>query len=160
MTNPIPAEATGFIPHLVVDDAEAAIEFYVIAFGAKEHHRMATPDGKLMHATLSIDGQTLYVCDDFPEFGGGVERAARKLPASPVTIHRFVVDVDGAFGMAVSSGASVVMEPADMFWGDRYAIVRDPFGHLWSFARRNKDMSPEEQAAAVAAMFQSPPACD
>lgn len=153
MTNPIPAEATGFIPHLVVHNAADAIEFYVVAFGARELHRHSAPDGRVMHATLQVDGQTLYLNDDFPEYAGGLERAASKLPTSPVTIHRFVVDVDGAFGMAVSAGATPLMEPDEMFWGDRYAIVRDPFGHHWSFARRTKELTHEEQVRAGEALF-------
>lgn len=153
MTRPIPPEATGFIPHLVVDRADEAIEFYVVAFGAKELHRHSAPDGRVMHATLQVDGQTLYLNDDFPEYSGGQVRAASGLPATPVTIHRFVVDVDGAFGMAVSAGATAVMEPAEMFWGDRYAIVRDPFGHQWSFARRTADLTHEQQVEAGRALF-------
>jgi PhnB protein len=153
MTRPLPPEATGFIPHLIVEGATDAIEFYVVAFGARELHRTSAPDGRVMHATLQVDGQTLYLADDFPEYADGRRRAAGRLPASPVTIHRFVVDVDGAFGMAVSAGATPLMEPEEMFWGDRYAIVRDPYGHVWSFARRTKDLTPEEQAAAARALF-------
>ena len=127
--------ATGLVPHIVVNDAKAAIDFYAKAFGAEEVMRMPTEDGsKLMHAELRIDGSPLYLCDDFPEFCGGTSRTPTALGNSPVTIHRYVPDCDKAIAKAEAAGAEVTMPAQDMFWGDRYGQVTDPFGHHWSFA--------------------------
>lgn len=152
MTNPIPQ--TGIIPHLVVNDANAAIDFYTRAFGAEELCRMPAPDGKkLMHAELKIGDNLVYLCDDFPEMCGGRERAATALGGSPVTVHQYVKDCDAAIDLAERAGATVTMPAADMFWGDRYGNVTDPFGHHWSFATHIKDMTPEEMAEAAAGAF-------
>jgi PhnB protein len=120
--------------HLVVDGAAKAIEFYKAAFGAEEVRRMPAEDGvRLMHAELAIDGGKLLLCDDFPEYCGGKERAASKLGATPVILHLAVPDCDAAIARAAAAGATVTMPAADMFWGDRYGQVRDPFGHEWEF---------------------------
>lgn len=121
----------GLIPHLVVKGAAAAIDFYKAAFGAEELGRMPTEDGRLMHATLKIHDSILFLCDDYPEMCGGVSRA----PAgpSPVTIHMCVENCDAAIDRAAKAGATVTMAAEDMFWGDRYGQILDPFGHAWSF---------------------------
>lgn len=125
----------GLVPHIVVSGAVQAIEFYKEAFGAQEVHRVPAEDGKrLMHAELKIGEGTLYLCDDFPEFCGGKSRSATALGGSPVVIHQYVPNVDDAVKRAADAGAKVVMPPADMFWGDRYASIEDPFGHSWSLA--------------------------
>lgn len=124
----------GVVPHLVVKGAVAAIDFYKKAFGAEEVFRMPGEDGKrLMHAELKINGLTVYLADDFPEYCGGKERNPKALGGTPVTLHQYVADVDAAFNRAVAAGATAAMPPADMFWGDRYAQVNDPYGHNWSF---------------------------
>ncbi|HUR53042.1 MAG TPA: VOC family protein [Gemmataceae bacterium] len=124
---------TGLIPHLVVKGAAAAIDFYKAAFGAVEEHRMAMPGSDLLlHASLKIDGNSVFLCDDFPDFCGGVSRAPSG-PAS-VTLHICVADADATFNQAVAAGAKVSMPIGDMFWGDRYGTVTDPFGHSWSFS--------------------------
>lgn len=130
----------GVIPHLVVKGAAKAIEFYKAALGAEELDRHeASPeftggaaDGRLMHATLKINGVTVFLCDDFPELCGGVSRA----PAgpSPVTLHICVPSADAAIAKAAAAGATVTMPAGDMFWGDRYGQIVDPFGHAWSFS--------------------------
>jgi PhnB protein len=122
----------GLIPHLVVKGAAKAIDFYKAALGAVELTRVPTEDGRLMHAALLVDGNTLFLCDDFPEHCGGVSRA----PAgpSPVTLHLCVPNCDAAISRAAAAGGTVVFPAADMFWGDRYGQVRDPFGHTWSFS--------------------------
>ncbi|MBL8878841.1 MAG: VOC family protein [Phycisphaerales bacterium] len=125
----------GLVPHLVVQGASDAIEFYKKAFGATELIRMPAQDGKrLMHAELSIGPSTLYLCDDFPEFCGGKSRAPKSLGGTPVTIHQYVQSCDEAMAKAAAAGATVTMPAQDMFWGDRYGQVTDPFGHHWSFA--------------------------
>ncbi len=154
MTEPIPQGHEGLIVHLVVDDAAGAIEFYKKAFGAEEIARCPTPDGKkLMHAELTIGGRPVYLCDDFPEFCGGQSRTSKALGASSVNIHRYVEDCDAAVKRAENAGATVTFQPADMFWGDRYAKVDDPYGHVWAFATHLSDPSPEEMASAAQEMF-------
>ena len=121
--------------HLVVKGAAAAIDFYKAALGAVEVYRMPADDGqRLMHAELQLDGGRLFLCDDFPDMCGGVSRA----PAgpSPITLHLDVPNADAAIARAAAAGATVAMPAADMFWGDRYGQIVDPFGHSWSFAHR------------------------
>jgi PhnB protein len=128
------AYTSSLIPHLVVKGAGKACEFYKAAFGAVENLRMPDPSGgdRLMHAHLSINGHDVMLCDDFPEHCGGVSRAPNG--PSPVTLHLNVDNVDAAIAKAAAAGATVSMPPDDMFWGDRYGQVVDPFGHSWSFS--------------------------
>ena len=140
----------GLIPRLVVDNCAEAISFYKKAFGAVEIARSAEPDGhRIVHAELRIDEQTIYLSDDFPERGGGRRRTPAALGGTPVTLHRFVEDCDAAVHLAQLAGADVTMSPRDMFWGDRYASVTDPFGHSWTFATHVRDLTPEELAEAA-----------
>jgi len=137
------SETNGLIPHLVVKDGAKAIEFYTAALGAEEIARMPLPDGRLMHAALKVNGAMLFLCDDFPDHCGGVSRA----PAgpSPVTLHLCVPCTDTAIATAVAAGATTTMPAEDMFWGDRYGQVVDPFGHAWSFST---PLSAEKKAEA------------
>jgi PhnB protein len=137
------------LPHLVVDDAPAAIDFYVKAFGAVEQGRVPGPDGKLIHAAVNINGSIVMLNDDFPEMSGGKSMTPRALGGSPVTIHLVVTDVDKKFQQAVDAGATVVMPLDDMFWGDRYGVLQDPFGHQWSLGQPVREVSMEEIEAAV-----------
>lgn len=134
-------------PHLVCAGAADAIEFYKKAFGATEMMRLAGPDGKLMHGAVRIGDSTVMLVDENPEWK---IIGPKTLKGSPVTIHLQVADVDTAFATAVAAGAEAKMPPTDMFWGDRYSLVEDPFGHSWSIATHIKDLTPEEiqQAAA------------
>ncbi|NYE58865.1 putative glyoxalase superfamily protein PhnB [Duganella sp. 1224] len=134
------------IPHLVCEGAADAIEFYKKAFNAVEQMRMPGENGRLMHAAISIGASTIMLADDFPEYGGFGPKA---LKGSPVTLHLIVPDIDQAFQQAVDAGATVRMPPADMFWGDRYGQVIDPFGHHWSLATHIKDMTPAEMMEAM-----------
>lgn len=130
MENPV-----GLVPHLVVKGAAEAIEFYKKAFDAEEIVRMPAEDGKrLMHAQVKIGGSTMYLCDDFPEYCGGKSHTPEALGGTPTTLHRYVQDCDAAIKQAADAGATVIMPAQDMFWGDRYGQVKDPFGHTWSFA--------------------------
>lgn len=123
--------------HLVVKGAKKAIEFYKSAFGAEEIMRMPAEDGeRLMHAHLKIGDAELMLADDFPEYCGGVSRDPLKLGVTPVTLHQNVKYCDAAIAKAAAAGATVTMPAADMFWGDRFGQVRDPFGHMWSFAHK------------------------
>ena len=122
----------GLIPHLVVKGGTAAIDYYKAAFGATELSRVPHENGRIMHAALQIGESTLFLCDDFPEYCGGVSSAPSG--PSPVTLHLNVEDCDAAIAKATTAGATVKMPAADMFWGDRYGQVVDPFGHTWSFS--------------------------
>ncbi len=158
MANPIPQGQEGLIPHLTCSPCADAIEFYKKAFGAEEMHRMPGPDGRLMHAAITIDGRPLFLADDHPEYCGGKEQHPNALGATPVTIHRYVTDCDAAFNRAVEAGATPVMPLMDMFWGDRYGLVKDPFGHQWAFATHIKDMTDEEMRKAGEEAFSEMPA--
>jgi uncharacterized glyoxalase superfamily protein PhnB len=146
---PIPDGREGTIPHLVVQGGAKAIEFYKKAFGAEERMRAPTPDGRILHAELRIGGSVFYLCDEFPEMRGNSRiRSPGALGATPVTIHRYVTDADAVIRRAVEAGATVLMPAADTFWGDRYGMVADPFGHCWSFATHKRDVTPEEMERA------------
>ena len=146
---PVPDGMRTITPHLVCDGAAQAIDFYVKAFGAVELSRLPGPGGKLMHAMVRIGDSMLMLVDEFPEMGA---KGPKALDGSPVTIHLYVEDVDAAFARAVAAGATVRMPLADMFWGDRYGQVQDPFGHLWSMATHQRDMTPEQMAAEMGTM--------
>ncbi len=122
----------GLIPHLVVKGGAQAVDFYKAALGAEELARMAIPDGRIMHAALKINGAHVFLCDDFPDHCGGVSRAPSA--PSPVTLHLVVPCCDTAIAQAVAAGATATMPAEDMFWGDRYGQIVDPFGHAWSFS--------------------------
>lgn len=136
-------------PHLVVDDAAAAIDFYVKAFGAAEYGRVPHPDGRLVHAALDINGSMVMLNDDFPDFNDGKSMTPKALGGTPVTIHLQVPDVESAFAKAIDAGATVVAPLEDQFWGDRYGVVRDPFGHHWSLGQPMREVSADEMAAAM-----------
>lgn len=133
-------------PHLVVDDAAAAIDFYVKAFDGVEFGRVAGPDGKkLFHAAVGVNGSTIMLNDDFPEMSDGKSMTPPSLGGTPVTIHLVITDdVDGKFQKAIAAGATEVMPLSDQFWGDRYGVLRDPFGHLWSMGQHVRDVSDDE----------------
>lgn len=157
--NPIPEGLEGIIAHLVVDDCAKAIDFYKKAFGAEEVCRMPAPDGRLMHAEIKIGSTTVFLADDFPEYCGGKARNPNALGASPITLTQYVRNCDAAIDRAAKAGATVTMPAADMFWGDRYGTLNDPFGHTWAFCTHLKDMTPEEMAKAAEAAF-SGAGCD
>src|SRR5919206_3968630 len=136
-------------PHLVVGDGAAAIDFYLKAFKAVEAGRVPGPDGKPVHAALQINGSTVLLNDDFPEYNDGKSSTPTALGGTPVTIHLTVTDVDSKFQQAVDAGATVLHPLEDQFWGDRYGIVRDPFGHQWSLGQPVREVSPEEIAEAM-----------
>jgi PhnB protein len=151
--NGIDRNAPGLAPHLTCRGAAKAIDFYKKAFGAVELMRLAGPDGKLMHGAVLINGAMVMLNDEMPEHGALSPLA---LKGTPVTLHLNVPDVDAAFARAVKAGATVLMPVADMFWGDRYGIVTDPFGHAWSIATHKKDMTADEIQAALKAMGNQP----
>lgn len=134
------------IPHLVCAGAADAIAFYKKAFGAVEIMRMPGKDGKLIHASIEIRGAKIMMTDEMPEHG---VLSPKSLGGTPATIHLYVHDVDTFFDRAVKAGATVKMPVADMFWGDRYGVIQDPFGHSWSVATHLRDMTAEEIQEAM-----------
>ncbi len=146
---PIPGGMHSLTPHLVCAGAAEAIAFYKAAFNAVEMTRLAGPDGKLMHAMLRIGDSALMLVDESPNYG---MLGPKALNGSPVTIHLYVENVDATVARAVAAGAKVAMPVEDMFWGDRYGRLVDPFGHQWSVATHTRDLSDEEIRQAVSAM--------
>src|SRR5271170_6160786 len=145
MADKVKAIPDGFhtiTPHLVVRDAHRAIEFYKQAFGAEVLHVAPAPGGKVMHASLKIGDSILMLNDEFPEYGGSLAPTAAG--GSGVALHIYLENVDAAFARAVSAGATVKMPLMDQFWGDRYGMLMDPFGHKWSLATHTRDMTQEE----------------
>jgi PhnB protein len=152
MTQPIPEGLENrIVPYLMIDGAAAAIDFYVQAFGATENVRMAMPDGKIGHAEIVVGGAAVYLADA-PEDMPGDAGSPSKLGGTSVLLHRYVTDVDAAVAKAAAAGATVLREPEDQFYGDRAAVVVDPFGHHWSLHAHIRDVSPEEMRAAMESM--------
>jgi PhnB protein len=141
MTGGVPTEFPGVTPQLTVPDTAAAVRFYRQAFGADELLHNRAPDGRVMHCELLINGGRLLLHDEFPDHG---HHSPLSLGGTCVTLHLYVADVDASFTTAVAAGAEPLMPPEDAFWGDRYAIVRDPFGHRWSMATQREDLSAAE----------------
>jgi uncharacterized glyoxalase superfamily protein PhnB len=159
MSEQVKAVPEGFhtlTPHLTVRDADKALEFYRNALGAEVLHVARMPNGKVMHAGLRIGDSMLMLNEEAAEYGA---LSPLSTGGTGVTIHIYTDNVDAAFNRAVSAGAQVQMPVMDQFWGDRYGMVADPFGHKWSIATHTKDMSPEEmQRAQDEAMAKMPPA--
>jgi PhnB protein len=139
---PIPEGYSTIAPYLSLDDASAAIEFYKQAFGATERMRMPAGDsGKIGHAELQIGESVVMLSDMFDQSSGKTPKDAG---GTTVSLFMYTEDVDAAFKRAVDAGAESSQEPEDMFWGDRYASVVDPFGHRWLMATHVEDVPPEE----------------
>jgi uncharacterized glyoxalase superfamily protein PhnB len=143
----VPEDFHTITPQLVVIGVAAAIEWYTRALGANELLRNLGPDGvSIMHAELLLGDSRFFVVDEFPNG----TRSPRSLGGTGVTLHLYVEDVDALFARAVAAGAEVVMPVDDQFWGDRYGILADPFGHRWSVASRIEDLSPKMLQARAA----------
>jgi PhnB protein len=150
---PIPEGYHTLTPYLAVDDAAGAIEYYTKVFGAKERARMDAPEGKIGHAELQIGDSLLMLSDSFPQ---ATTRPPKELGGTSASVFMYVEDVDAVVKRAIDNGATLTMEVADQFWGDRFGSVTDPFGHSWSIATHVEDVPPEEMAErakqAMAAM--------
>jgi PhnB protein len=129
-------------PHLVCAGAADAIDFYKRAFGADEMMRLPGPDGKLMHGCVSINGSSVMLVDEYPDCGMS---SPKSLGGTAVTVHLIVDDADATAARAVEAGAVVIMPVADQFWGDRYGVIEDPFGHRWSIATPGGDPKSAEE---------------
>ena len=146
MTKAIPDGMHTVTPHLICKGAAEAIAFYIRAFGATELSRLPGPNGRLMHAMIRIGDSTVMLVDEMPECGA---LGPQSLKGSPVTIHLYVEDVDAIAAQAVRAGAKTTMPVSDMFWGDRYGQIEDPFGHRWSIATHVRDVAPADMQKAM-----------
>jgi uncharacterized glyoxalase superfamily protein PhnB len=140
---PIPAGFHTVTPYLVCRGAAGAIDFYKRAFGAKEKVRMPGPDGKVAHAEIQIGDSRVMLGDEWPEMGA---KSPEMLGGSAGGVFLYVKNVDAFANKAIAAGATVVMPVQDMFWGDRYGKLKDPFGHEWSVATHKEDLTPKEMA--------------
>jgi uncharacterized glyoxalase superfamily protein PhnB len=138
---PIPKGYHTLTPYLTVRDAVRAIQFYKDAFGAEEIGVMKGPDGKVMHAEVRIGDSLVMLADESPQFGA---LSPLSIGGSGMGLHVYVEEVDSAFDRAIKAGGTVEMPVTDMFWGDRYGKLTDPFGHKWSIATRKRNMTSEE----------------
>jgi len=136
----VPAGYHTVTPYLNLNGAADAIEFYQKAFGAIERVRMPGPDGKVMHAELAIGDSVVMLSE------------AMMAPATQGGIHLYVKDCDALFNQAIAAGATATMPLSDMFWGDRWGKLSDPFGQTWSIATHKEDVSPEEMQKRMEAM--------
>jgi PhnB protein len=151
-TKYIPEGMHSVTPHLVCAGAADAIEFYKKAFGATETSRMPGPNGKLMHASITIGGSTIMLVDESPEMGMPGPKA---LKGSAVIVHLYVENAEEFVARAAAAGAKITMPVTDMFWGDRYGQLEDPFGHRWSVATHVRDVTAAEMGEAMRAMGRS-----
>lgn len=148
--NPIPDDQPRLVSHLVIAGAAEAIAFYVKAFGAEERFRLTENDSaKIGHAELNLGGTVVMLSDEYPDFGA---QAPGTIGGSPVKLHLYVEDVDAAVARAVEAGATLVREPKLEFFGDRVAMVADPFGYSWFLAARVEEVSTEEMQRRWSAM--------
>lgn len=140
MVKPIPDGFHTITPAIVVDNAKEAIAFYKQAFEAEEIYKFPTPDGKILHSMIQIGDSRVMLSDEFPAMG---IKSPNAVGGTSVTLHLYVEDADTTFKKAVDAGAVVTMPIMNAFWGDRYGIVMDPYGHLWAIATHKVDMTPE-----------------
>jgi PhnB protein len=155
-TKPSPEGYHAVSPYLAVDDAARAIDYYATAFGAKEVVRMGGPGGTIGHAELEVGDSRIMLSDPFPQAS---TRPPKELGGTSASVFMYVDDVDAVVKQAVDAGATITMEVADQFWGDRFGTITDPFGHVWSIATHVEDVPPEAMAerakAAMEAMSSS-----
>ena len=144
-----------FVPYLSVTDAKRAVAFYSRVFGVEPLTSLSMPDGRLMHCEFRVGDVRFFLSEELPEHGGTPSPAS--LGATTVAIHLYVDDCDAMLARMKSCGATVLMEPADMFWGERFARARDPFGHEWGITTHLRDMTPNEIKAAAAKLFEDMP---
>lgn len=147
---PIPDGYHSATPYLIITNAAQAIEFYKKAFGATELTRLATPDGKLMHAEIKIGDSPIMICDECPDWNA---LSPLTIGGTTVSIVLYVDDVDTVVKQALAAGATEQMPVEDQFWGDRMGTVVDPYGHKWSIATHTEDVSPEELDKRAKALF-------
>lgn len=139
------------IPYLSVTDAARAVDFYRAMFQVEPYNLLHMPDGRVMHGEFHVGGLKVYFSEELPEHGG--TPSPQRVGATTVAVHLVVDDVDAMVTRMTGLGSELLMEPTDMFWGERFARVRDPFGHEWGLATVLREMAPEEIQQAAAAVF-------
>ena len=144
----MPESTVAVIPHLTCRNAAEAIEFYKRAFGAAVPFVMPGPDGRIMHATVDLGGGVVHVVDEYLDHG---VKSPQSLGGTPVTIHLGVADCDAVYARAVEAGCDATMPLEDQFWGDRFGMVTDPYGHQWSIATPRSTMTKDEIERAMMA---------
>jgi uncharacterized glyoxalase superfamily protein PhnB len=148
---PIPEGFHTITPHMVVRGVAAAIEFYRKAFGAEELYRNLAPDGvRIIHAELLLGDSRFFLVDENPAWGA---LSPLSLGGASITLHLYVDDVEKVFNRAVAAGCEVKMPVSDCFWGERYGMLRDPYGHSWSVSTQTEDLSPAEIQERAKAFF-------
>ena len=145
----IPEGHRTLAPYLIVRRVERAMDLYALAFGARELFHMTGPGDRISHAELAIGDSVLMLADENPEQG---TRSPEAYGGTPASVFMYLNDVDAVFAKAESAGATIELPPTDMFWGDRYGKLRDPFGHEWGIATHVEDVTPEESQRRLAAM--------
>ena len=140
------------VPHLCVKDGNAAVAFYQKALGATNVTVHTMPNGKVMHAELTIGDSLIMLAEEFPEMGSAL-RSPQTLSGTTCSLQVSVADTDASFKQATEAGAKPLMPPADMFWGDRYAMIQDPFGHVWAVRTQKEELTPEELERRSKAFF-------
>jgi uncharacterized glyoxalase superfamily protein PhnB len=154
----VPAAYGSLTPHLIVSPASEAIAFYVKAFGARPGLMMDGPGGIVMHAEVKIGDSILMLADEQPPMGTGPTRKSPKnLGGTTAGVMLYVKDTDAAYARAVAAGAIGLMPPMDMFWGDRYCQIEDPFGHIWAIGTHLKDMTARQMKQAALTAMPPPP---
>lgn len=148
------AKEDQFIPHLIVNNGRAAMDFYQKAFGASAGHTMMSSDGtKLLHGELWLDGHRIFISDEFSASEGGTCKSPKTLAGTSVRITLDVDDADKVAESAEAAGAEVLMRVEEMFWGARYGKVLDPFGHEWGINQQLREQSDEETKTAADEFF-------
>jgi len=147
---PIPNEQQPLSPYLIVKGAAEAIDFYVKAFGAKETFRLTEPNGKVGHAELVMGRARFMLADEYPDFDA---LSPLTIGGTPVSLHLYVADVDQLVAQATGAGATLLRPLTDEFFGDRVALLVDPFGHKWHLATRKEEVSPEEMQRRMDAAY-------
>ena len=139
------------VPYLSVNDAHEAVAFYARVFDTTPHLQLNMPDGRVMHCEFRLAGARFFLSEELPEHGG--TPSPTRLGATSVAIHLYVDDCDAMVSKMAAHAAEILMEPTDMFWGERFARVRDPFGHEWGIATQLCEMTPAEIQESAAKMF-------
>jgi PhnB protein len=147
---PIPEGFHTVTPHLVIKGAAQAIDFYKRAFGAEVISRMDGPGGSVGHAELKIGDSIIFLADEFP---GGPCKSPQTLGGTTATLNLYVPDVDASFKKAIAAGGRETMPVADMFWGDRFGQLQDPFGHTWAILTHKEDVNPQEMEKRAQAFW-------
>ncbi len=141
-----------FVPYLSVSDANKAVAFYSKVFDVSPRMLLKMPDGRVMHCEFRIGNARFFVSEELPEHGG--TPSPKSLGSTSVAIHLYATDCDQIVQKMKDNGADILAEPEDLFWGERFARVRDPFGHEWGVATVLKEMTPEEIQSIASGMFE------